>query len=129
MDQLAVYNDVIEEVYNELTNLTNQAIKIGINKNNIIWDPGIGFAKTTQHNILLIKSMRKFLNSNYPLLIGPSRKKFIGEITLEKEPNQRIWGTAAVVCKCVQDNVDLVRVHDVGDIKKLILMAEEIWTR
>tara|TARA_Y100001968_G_scaffold315073_1_gene341267 strand:+ start:8785 stop:9648 length:864 start_codon:yes stop_codon:yes gene_type:complete len=128
MDKLANYIDVVKEVYSELEILTNKAIINGINPTQIIWDPGLGFAKTVTQNITLINSLEIFKNSNYPLLVGPSRKRFIGEITKETEPIKRIWGTAAVVCKCVEKKVDLIRVHDVLSLKKVILMAEKLWT-
>ena len=127
MNKLALYKDVVNEVYAELLLLTNDALESGVSPDRIIWDPGIGFAKTTDHNIKLIRALRTFSKSNFPILVGPSRKRFIGDITNEVNPINRIWGTAAVVCKCVEQKVDLVRVHDVYAMRKLLLMAEEIW--
>ena len=79
-----------------------QALKAGVSRNNIIWDPGLGFAKTTNQNLLILKNLEQFSSFGFPLLIGASRKRFIGEITNEVDPVNRIWGTIAVTCRCVQ---------------------------
>ncbi|WP_320664440.1 dihydropteroate synthase [Prochlorococcus sp. MIT 1223] len=129
MNNLTDYNDLINDIYSELENLTYIAIEKGITKENIIWDPGLGFSKTTDQNIQIIRSLKKFSKSGYPLLIGPSKKRFVGEVTGELQPINRTFGTLAVICKCVQDNIEIVRVHDVKSTKKTILMASQIWTK
>ena len=127
MDKYASYENVFQETFDELIQLTNIALDKGISPTQIIWDPGIGFAKNTNHNIYILKQLEDYLISGYPLLVGPSRKRFIGDITKEGKAEKRIWGTAAVVSRCVQANVSIVRVHDVEAIHKTILMADSIW--
>ncbi len=126
MDQLTNYLDVVNDVYSELQQSTEIAIKSGIDKGKIIWDIGIGFAKTTEQNIKLLKNLKIFKKSQFPLLIGPSRKRFIGDSINETDPLRRIEGTIAVVCKCVNENIDLVRVHDVNEVYKSILMYSKL---
>ena len=87
----------------------------------------LGFAKTTEQNILILKSLEEFRNDGFPLLVGPSRKRFIGVAIEEDEPKARIWGTAAVICRYYQANVEIVRVHDVKAIRKTLLMSKLLW--
>ena len=127
MDKLTQYINVVEDVNIELKKLTEIAIRRGIKPDKIIWDPGLGFAKTTKQNIALIRNLELLINSGFPLLVGPSRKRFIGELTHESNVENRVWGTAAVVCRCVQAKVNIVRIHDIEAISKTILMAQSIW--
>tara|TARA_Y100001968_G_scaffold106079_3_gene95962 strand:+ start:2365 stop:3213 length:849 start_codon:yes stop_codon:yes gene_type:complete len=129
MNKHAEYTDLIFEVHKELLDLTNSALNAGVNPNKIIWDPGIGFAKNTIQNVQLIKGLEVLTNDNYPILVGPSRKKFIGEIIKEPDTDKRLSGTSAVVCKCIEKGVQIIRVHDVYSIKKLIFMADELWRK
>ncbi len=127
MNNYARYNDVVFDVYQELLELTQNALDKGVNSNQIIWDPGLGFAKNNDDNIKLVKNLDYFTNKKFPILLGPSRKKFIGYFLKEDDPNKRLIGTAAVVCKCVQAKVDIVRVHDVNEISRVINISEQIW--
>ena len=127
MQFLTHYENIVSDVIDELSKSTHKALKAGIKEKNIIWDPGLGFAKTTEQNISLIKNIEQFSSQPYPILIGPSRKSFIGEVLNENSPLKRIWGTSAVVSKCVQAKVDIVRVHDVKEIYQTIQMSSEIW--
>ena len=127
MNQHCSYNDLIIDIENELLKNTEKAINLGIDERNIIWDPGIGFAKNTDQNLTLIRNLHKFNQNKFAVLVGPSRKKFIGDVLNESYMQNRIWGTSAVVCKCVEARIAMVRVHDVGSIVKTIRMAEELW--
>ena len=82
-------------------------------------DPGIGFGKTTEHNLSLLKSLSR-LAGPWPLLVGPSRKRFIGELIGDDRMELRDAGTAAVVLACSLTGADIVRVHDVGMCQRLI---------
>jgi dihydropteroate synthase len=133
MDSLAVYGDVVAEVHAELQAATTAALAAGVRPEQIIWDLGLGFAKTTEHNLALLRGVRGLTNpdqppytSPYPLLVGPSRKRFIGAVLDEPRPRARLWGTAAVCALAVAAGVRVLRVHDVGPIAQVARMAQAI---
>mgnify|MGYP001228992073 FL=1 len=127
MNNLSFYNSLLNDIFNESSKLIELAISKGVNKNQLIFDPGLGFSKTTEQNIKILNNLDYFKSLGFPMLIGPSRKRFIGEVTKVEEASKRIMGTAVVVCKCIQFGVDIVRVHDVKEINETILMAKELW--
>lgn len=127
MDQLATYSDVIEEVRLGLLRRTDQALAAGIRSDQLIWDPGLGFAKTTEQNLMLLKHLERICSEGFPVLVGPSRKRFIGDVLHQPDPEARLWGTAAVACRCVQAKAAMVRVHDVGPIHQTLQMASRLW--
>ncbi len=112
MQQSPEYNDVVNEVCAWLKKKIQNAEAQGIAPERIIVDPGIGFGKTTQHNLELLKRLSEFRALKKPLLIGTSRKSFIGNI-LEVPVTERVEGTAATVCWAIAHGADIVRVHDV----------------
>ena len=126
MDELAVYGDVVAEVRAELLAATAQALAAGVRTEQIIWDPGIGFAKTTDQNLELLRGLAELRAEGYPLLVGPSRKRFIGAVLGEARPRARLWGTAAVCALAVAAGARLVRVHDVAPICQVVRMAEAL---
>ena len=126
MDSLAKYSNVVEDVKKELSNQIEVALSFGIRNEQIIIDPGIGFAKNVDHNLSLLRNLEIFKAMDYPLLIGASRKRFIGEVINESDPSKRIYGTAAVACRCVIAGVDILRVHDVKPIGQVIKMTESV---
>ncbi len=121
------YSDLLNEVYNELFKATNLAINHGIMSSNIIWDIGIGFSKDTDQNIEILKNLEHFKRQEIPLLVGPSRKRFLGDILAEPNPKKRIYGNAAAISRCVQAKVDLVRVHDIKEMSQVISVSEKIF--
>lgn len=133
MDQLAVYADVVGEVRRELESATAAALAAGVRRDQILWDPGLGFAKTTAQNLELLRRLPELslLDSGqaavpYPLLVGPSRKRFIGAVLEEPRPRARLWGTAAVCALAVARGAAVVRVHDVGPIAQVVRMAAAV---
>ena len=117
------YEDVVGEVLQFLLERAKRAEGFGIDKSKIFIDPGIGFGKTLEHNLLLLKNLDKFVLSGYRVCVGTSRKSFIGKITGKEKPAERIFGTAATVALCVAAGVSVVRVHDVAemvDVAKVI---------
>ena len=106
------YMDVVQEVYGALEIWVDNAIQKGIDPNRIIIDPGIGFGKTTTQNLQLIKKLEEFKRLNKPILIGTSRKSFIGNL-LGLPVTDRVEGTLATVCWAIAHGADVVRVHDV----------------
>jgi len=126
MDSLATYTNVVKEVKNELSNQIELALSKGIKNEQIIIDPGIGFAKNHDQNLTLLRNLEEFVSMNYPVLIGPSRKRFIGSVINEPDPTKRIFGTAAVASRSVIAGVDFLRVHDVKQISQVIKMTKSI---
>ena len=162
MDSLAVYGDVVAEVRAELQDATDTALAAGVRPDQIIWDLGLGFAKTTEQNLQLLKRLQELTSADqmpeclsqasppssqallstpvtpsqpltrrpparpYPLLVGPSRKRFIGVVLDEPRPRARLWGTAAVCALAVAAGARVLRVHDVGPIAQVTRMAAAI---
>ena len=129
MDGLAIYGDVVAEVRQELEAATAEALGAGVQAEQIVWDPGLGFAKTTEHNLELLSRLPELAAAGYPLLVGPSRKRFIGAVLEEPRPRARLWGTAAVCALAVAHGAAVVRVHDVGPIAQVVRMARAISPR
>ena len=127
MDQLTDYGDVVEDVRQGLLSRTEAALRSGVRKEQILWDPGLGFAKSNQQNLMLLQGLETLVQESFPLLVGPSRKRFIGAVLNEPDPLARIWGTAAVTCRCAQAGVAVVRVHDVGPMAQTLRMAAALW--
>ncbi|MDD5617717.1 MAG: dihydropteroate synthase [Candidatus Omnitrophica bacterium] len=119
------YLSLIEEVMAFLGNAVNLAIKDGISTESIIVDPGIGFGKTLEHNLEILKKIKEFKALGKPILLGVSRKSFIGKI-LDAEPDDRIFGTAAAAAMAIKDGVNILRVHDVGEIRQVVKVCDAI---
>ena len=114
------YKDVVREVLEFLLERAKKAEQAGIPKERIFIDPGIGFGKTFEHNIELLRNINKFEETDYRVLVGTSRKAFIGKITGKKNPSERIFGTAATVALCAASGVSISRVHDVTQMSDVI---------
>ncbi len=127
MNNLTNYDDFLVDIIHSLESLTKKAIGKKISKDKIIWDPGIGFSKDTNQNIEILKNMDFFKNFEFPLLIGASRKRFIGEILNEPNPKERDIGTLAISCLCSQQNIHLVRVHNVIINSQILKVADQIF--
>lgn len=117
------YDDVAAEVKAYLGERAREAASRGVGQ--IIVDPGIGFGKTTQHNLILLQRLREFKELPYPLLIGVSRKSFIGSMT-GAEPGDRLGGTLAATTAAILNGADIVRVHDVAECRQAVRIAEGI---
>jgi dihydropteroate synthase len=120
------YADVTEEVSDFLLERRGEAVKAGIDPSAILFDPGIGFGKNTSHDLQLIHDTSRLAALGQPLVVGPSRKRFIGNITGEQRPDQRVWGTAGVVAWCVANGAAVVRVHDAGPISQVVRVVQAI---
>ena len=128
MDGLARYGeDVVAEVAAELQQASERALAAGVRREQLIWDPGLGFAKTTPQNLALLRDLDRLRAAGYPLLLGPSRKRFIGEVLQEPRPRARLWGTAAVCAQAIAKGADVLRVHDVAPIVQVATMADALW--
>jgi dihydropteroate synthase len=119
----AEYNDLIADVCAELLQSVNLAKAAGVADQHIILDPGIGFGKTIAHNLELIDRLDEIRALGYPVLLGPSRKSFIG-YTLDLPPDQRVEGTAATIAVGIARGADIVRVHDVQAMVRVARMTD-----
>jgi len=119
------YQNLIKEVKRELLISVELAKKAGIEDSHIILDPGIGFGKTREHNLALINRLDQIRELGYPLLLGPSRKSFIG-FTLDLPPDQRVEGTAATIAIGIARGADIIRVHDVKEMARVAKMTDAI---
>jgi len=121
----AEYENLIEDVKRELMDSVDVARRAGIPDERVILDPGIGFGKTVAHNLELIRRLDEIRALGFPVLLGPSRKSFIG-YTLDLPPDQRVEGTAAAVAVGITRGADIVRVHDVLSISRVVKMTDAI---
>jgi len=119
------YADLIGDISNELMESVSIAHQHGIPDECIILDPGIGFGKTVTQNLELIDRLDEIRALGYPLLVGPSRKSFIG-YTLDLPPEERLEGTAAAVSLCIDRGADIIRVHDVAAMVRVARMTDAI---
>ena len=119
------YGDVVREVYAELAAGAGRAEAAGIPREAVILDPGIGFGKTLEHNLELLRRLAEFRGLGRALLVGTSRKGFIGRIT-GREAADRGWGTAATVALAIAQGADIVRVHDVREMADVARVADAI---
>ncbi|MCH2538728.1 MAG: dihydropteroate synthase [Anaerolineales bacterium] len=121
----STYDKLIEDISRDLEESITIAFSAGIDKNQIILDPGIGFGKTVEQNLRLLNELGKLENLGYPLLIGPSRKSFIG-YTLDLQMEDRLEGTAAAVAVGITRGADIVRVHDVREMVRVAQMTDAL---
>ncbi len=117
------YDDVVEDVFCYLAARRDALIAAGVAKERICLDPGIGFGKTHEHNLTLLAACRRFHALGCPLLVGPSRKGFIGKVLDDTEAD-RAAGTIGVVLALAVQGVQIVRVHDVGPVRQALLLFE-----
>lgn len=121
------YDNLIEDVKRELMYSVDLALSAGVEEENIILDPGIGFGKTVEQNLQLIRRLDEIKALGFPVLLGPSRKSFIG-YTLDLPVDQRVEGTAAAVSVGILKGADVVRVHDVREMVRVARMTDAILT-
>ena len=127
MQSNPIYEDLINDISSFFIEKIKLAIESGIKEKLIILDPGIGFGKTIQHNFELIANLNKFTKFGFPIMIGPSRKSFIGK-TLNLPIEDRIDGTSAAVTAGIMNGARIVRVHDVKEIKRVVTIVDKIRT-
>ena len=132
MQSLTDYDDLLGEIKAELSQRIEEALAAGVAAEAICLDPGIGFAKTAQQNLVLIKGLGRLLSLGLPLLAGPSRKSFIGraleEQGLPDGTDDRLEGTLAAVTLCALAGAHLVRVHDVAGARRSLAVADAVRT-
>ena len=122
------YEELLGDIIRELSESIDLALAAGMKPEKIIIDPGIGFGKTVEQNLELVNRLGELKTLGYPILVGPSRKSFVG-YTLNLPPDQRVEGTAAAVALAIDRGADIVRVHDVAAMNRVIKIADAIVRR
>jgi dihydropteroate synthase len=120
MQDNPTYRNVVEEVASFLTGRAEAARAAGVEAHRILLDPGIGFGKTIDHNLELLRRLSELVKLGKPLVLGTSRKGFLGRIAGEGEPRERVFSTAASVAWCVANQAAVVRVHDVEPMARVV---------
>jgi dihydropteroate synthase len=126
MQESPAYSNAVSEVWEELEQVLENAVRAGIDKEAVILDPGLGFAKNAEHNLSLLKHIRAFRTLGRPLLVGHSRKSTIGQVLSLPSPEDRLEGTLAITALCAWQGIPLVRVHDVRENYRVSKMIEAI---
>ncbi|MBI3314584.1 MAG: dihydropteroate synthase [Candidatus Omnitrophica bacterium] len=126
MQKDPVYRDVVGDILTELRHAVEKCLEIGIKKNRIIIDPGFGFGKRVEHNLEILRRLESFAVLRCPVLVGMSRKSFIGRVLGQQRPDQRTIGSVATACTAVLKGVHIVRVHDVAATRQAVVMADAI---
>ncbi len=125
MQRLSEYDSLLDEVIGSLKDSVRVAQDAGISNNKIIIDPGIGFAKTHEHNLVILKNLAEFKVLGLPILVGTSRKTFIGKI-LNKPPQERVFGTVASCVEAYRNGANIVRVHDVKQVRQALDVSQQL---
>ena len=120
------YDDVVEDVRDYLAARIGAAVASGIQRQHLCVDPGIGFGKSVEHNLALLHDVATLHELRVPILVGVSRKRFLGELTGVQEPAERLEGTAGAVAWCAGEGVDIVRVHDVKEMARVVRVVDAI---
>ena len=120
-----LYRDLLPDIFASLSHGARLAREAGVPERNIILDPGIGFGKTPDQNLEVLRRLNEFKGLGYPLLVGTSRKSTIG-LVLDLPPDQRIEGTAATVALAIAGGADIIRVHDVKEMARVCKMSDAI---
>ena len=118
--------DIMESIKEFLQNSIDKALEAGIKKEKIVLDPGIGFGKTFEQNLEVLKRLHELQDLGYPILLGTSRKSVLGNI-VGGEPNQRVEATVATTVCGIRDGVDIVRVHDVKENLQAAKIADKLY--
>ncbi len=120
------YTDVVSEVRDFLAQSAEYAVAAGIRREDVILDPGIGFGKNLEHNLALLRNLEAIVSLGFPVLIGASRKRFIGTITGLQEARERVFGTVATTVLAYERGATLFRVHDVRANSEALAVAEAV---
>lgn len=120
------YQDLMGEIKLFFQERIEEALTLGIKKEHIILDPGIGFAKNYEQNLKILKNIQQLKILGFPILIGTSRKSFIGKILNQENPQDRIWGTAATCSYAITQGANILRVHDVKEMYHIVRVTDAI---
>jgi dihydropteroate synthase len=127
MQKQTDYQDFMGEIYDFLARQVALATAMGVNQEKIIVDPGIGFAKNYEQNLEIFRHLKLLTALKCPILVGASRKSFIGRILNQPDPQGRVWGTAAACCAAIFHGADILRIHDVREMRDVSLVADALF--
>ena len=120
------YDDLIGEIKSYFNDIFADLEKSGIARDTLMIDPGIGFSKNVEQNLQLINHLDQFLDFNVPILLGTSRKSFIGKVLDIENPSDRVWGTAASIAIGICRGASVVRVHDISQMAQIAKLSDAI---
>jgi len=126
MQRAPQYENVVDEVRTYLLSRAEAFASAGVAREKILLDPGIGFGKTVEHNLELLRHLSEMKQTPHRLLVGTSRKSFIGTILNQPDPSARLMGTAATVAWSVMQGANIVRVHDVAQMRDVVRMTQAL---
>jgi dihydropteroate synthase len=127
MQQMTDYDDLLGEIIAVLGERIEAAVQAGCDRAQICIDPGIGFAKVLEQNLEIIRQLHQFKSLGCPILMGVSRKSFIGHILDQPDAKQRVWGTAAACTAAIAQGADILRVHDVAPMRDVARVADALY--
>jgi dihydropteroate synthase len=126
MQEAPSYDDVVAEVRGLLAGRVDAAVVAGIARDRLAIDPGIGFGKDSSHNLALLRSIGSLRDLGVPVVVGASRKRFVGELSGVEDPSDRLEGSLAAAAWCATQGVEIVRVHDVGATVRALRVVDAI---
>lgn len=121
-----VYDDVVTSIAEFFHRQIEYAYRLGVRDNQILLDPGIGFGKNASHNLEILRRLKELTDIGYPVVVGASRKRFIGKVLNISDPLDRLEGTAATVALSIASGASIVRVHDVKQMSRVAKMADAV---
>lgn len=126
MQQNPTYDDVVQDILDHLHERADACRQSGVPEGEIAIDPGIGFGKTVDHNLSLLKHLDRFVETGYPVVLGVSRKSFIGKLSRNEDPKDRAPGSIAAAIAGLQSGVQIYRVHDVDETRQAFAIWQAI---
>ena len=129
MQQMTNYDDLMNEIVTFLAQQADRAVAAGVAPEKIAVDPGIGFAKTVAQNLTILRELERLQEIGCPVLVGTSRKSFIGKLLNQPEAQKRVWGTAATVDCAIAHGADIIRIHDGPEMRDVCRMSDALWRR
>jgi len=126
MQQDPIYKDVVDDIYMYLSARMDTCVAAGIAKDRLVIDPGIGFGKTVAHNLSLLANLARFTQLGVPVMVGASRKRFIGMLDRDSAPNERLAGSLAAVLAAYNHGARIFRVHDVAATRQALAISAAI---
>jgi dihydropteroate synthase len=124
MQDFLDYNDIVQDVVLYFQEVIDELTAFGIDRQSLMIDPGIGFSKNVEQNLTLIRQLGDFKTLGLPILLGTSRKSFIGKILEKDDPNERVWGTAASIAIGIANGAHVVRVHDISEMADVARLSD-----
>ncbi len=120
------YVNLVADICDYFKNTVEMLKSAGVDESKIMLDPGIGFSKSCEQNLQLVKELKSFKSLGFPVFLGPSRKSFIGQVLDIKEPENRVWGTVAVIAIGISNGADMIRIHDFEEMVQVAKMSDSL---